>query len=196
MAKPKTKPTSKFLLHPNMPETYLVPFTLVPWSLLGFPKKKSSTQVLANFSPRRLVRDSLAFRCTFCRDRPAATAQTAAPLSKLTLDLSGDGNRKAVVKTNGIWKATCFVYKKLSTLEGGLIWRHNLIYIRKLWDQFNHLKCTDVNSCSSSWMVEHLSPSNFKPSWEGAACVACVIFSGWELHVFFPKRHWTICLSG
>lgn len=86
MAKPKTKPTSKFLLHPNMPETYLVPFTLVPWSLLGFPKKKAAPKFWPT-SPRRLVRDSLAFRCTFCRDRPAATAQTAAPLSKLTLDL-------------------------------------------------------------------------------------------------------------
>lgn len=53
-----------------------------------------------------------------------------------------------------------------------------------MWHKFNHLKCTDVNSCSSSWMVEHLSPSNFKPSWEGAACVACVFFSD-ESYMFF-----------
>ena len=65
----------------------------LPWSPLAFPKK-NSTQVWANFSPRRLVRDSLAFRCTFCRDRPAATAQTAAPLSKLTLDLLGVRKQK------------------------------------------------------------------------------------------------------
>lgn len=51
MAKPKTKPTSKFLLHPNMPETYLVPFTLVPWSLLGFPKKKAAPKFWPTFLP-------------------------------------------------------------------------------------------------------------------------------------------------
>lgn len=98
MAKPETKPISKFLLNPNMPETYLVPFTLVPWSLLGFPgfpKKKQHPSFGPTFLPGAcLVRDSLAFRCTFCRDRPAATAQTAAPLSKLTLDLSGVRKQK------------------------------------------------------------------------------------------------------
>lgn len=133
-AKPKRKPISKIYPASNIPETYLVPFTLVPWnplgkinietlSCLGFPTK-SSTQVLANFSHRRLVRDSLAFRCTFCRDRPAATAQTAAPLSKLTLDLLGV--RK--VKMNGFERQPTL---PLKTCGRWTNLQYNLTYVRK-----------------------------------------------------------------